>query len=280
MSLVDQVVASFEGAKDPRFREIASSLVKHLHAFLADVRPTEREWAAAIDFLTRTGQMCDDKRQEFILFSDVLGASMAVIDLNHPTGGAATESTVLGPFFVENAPEFALGADISAGAPGTPCYMAGVVTSTSGTPVAGAVLEVWQSDEEGHYDVQYTDEPRCRARLTADEQGGYRFWSVHPEAYPIPDDGPVGELLAAAGRGPMRPAHVHFKVSAPGYHTLVTHVFTSDSDYLDNDAVFGVKRSLIAEFTRHEPGAAPDGRELTVPFHTARFDIRLAAARP
>jgi hydroxyquinol 1,2-dioxygenase len=279
MSLEDRVVASFDGAQDPRFREIATSLVRHLHAFLADVRLTEDEWAAAIDFLTRTGQRSDDKRQEFILLSDVLGASMAVIDLNHPTGGAATESTVLGPFFVENAPEFALGDDISAGAPGTPCHLSGSVRNEAGEPVAGALLEIWQSDEDGHYDVQYPDlsAPRGRGRLRADAEGRYRFWTVHPEAYPIPDDGPVGELLAAGGRGPMRPAHVHFMVSAPGYRTLVTHVFTADSAHLDDDAVFGVKRSLIAEFAEHDAGRAPDGRESAVPFHAAEFDIVLAA---
>ncbi|MGH3761050.1 dioxygenase [Actinophytocola sp.] len=283
MNLTDRVVASFEGAGDPRFREIATSLVKHLHAFLADVRLTEQEWAAAIDFLTRTGQTCDDKRQEFILLSDVLGASMAVIDINHPARAdesrPPTESTVLGPFFVEGAPEFALGADICVGAPGTPCFVEGTVTNTAGEPVPGAVLEIWQSDEDGRYDVQYADldRPRGRGRLRADERGRYAFWSVHPEAYPIPGDGPVGELLVAAGRGPMRPAHVHFMVSAPGYRTLVTHVFTADSAHLDDDAVFGVKPSLVIEFPRHGPGRSPDGRELDVPFHTARFDITLAA---
>lgn len=279
MSLTDRVVSSFEGATDPRFREIATSLVRHLHAFLADVAPTEQEWAAAIDFLTRTGQTCDDKRQEFILLSDVLGASMAVINLNHPTGGEATESTVLGPFFVEGAPEFAVGDDLAAGAPGTPCFIEGTVTSTGGGPIPGAVLEIWQSDEDGRYDVQYADldAPRGRGRLRADEQGRYAFWSVHPRAYPIPDDGPVGELLAAAGRGPMRPAHVHFKVGAPGHRTLVTHVFTADSEHLDSDAVFGVKRSLVVDFERHGPGTAPDGRRLDTPFHTATFDIVLAA---
>ena len=279
MSLEDQVVASFAAAKDDRFAEIATSLVRHLHAFLADVRLTEGEWAAAIDFLTRTGQISDDKRQEFILLSDVLGASMAVIDLNHPTGGAATESTVLGPFFVEDAPDFPLGADIAGGAPGTPCFVDGTVRGTGGQPVPGAVLEIWQSDEDGRYDVQYPDldAPRGRGRLRADDAGRYSFWTVHPEAYPIPDDGPVGELLAAAGRGPMRPAHVHFKVAAPGYRTLVTHVFTADSDHLDDDAVFGVKRSLIFDFTAHEPGEAPDGRRLDVPFHTAHFDITLGS---
>jgi hydroxyquinol 1,2-dioxygenase len=280
VNLEDRVVASFAGAGDERFREIATSLVRHLHAFLADVSLTEQEWAAAVDFLTRTGQKCDDKRQEFILLSDVLGASMAVIDLNHPagTGGAspATESTVLGPFFVADAPEFALGDDISGGAPGTPCFMSGSVTDTRGEPVPGALLEIWQSDEDGRYDVQYTDEVRGRGRLRADADGRYAFWTVHPRAYPIPDDGPVGELLAAVGRGSMRPAHVHFMVSAPGHRTLVTHVFASDSAHLDDDAVFGVKRSLVVDFDSHEPGRAPDGRELTVPFHTARFDIALA----
>ena len=278
MSLEDQVVASFAAAKDDRFRAIATSLVRHLHAFLADVRLTEGEWAAAIDFLTRTGQLSDDTRQEFILLSDVLGASMAVIDLNHPAGAAATESTVLGPFFVEGAPDFPLGADISGGAPGTPCFVAGTVRGTDGEPVAGAVLEIWQSDEDGRYDVQYPelDAPRGRGRLRADDAGRYSFWTVHPEAYPIPDDGPVGELLAAAGRGPMRPAHVHFMVSAPGYRTLVTHVFTAGGAHLDDDAVFGVKQSLIIDFAAHGPGAAPDGRRLDVPFHTARFDVALA----
>jgi hydroxyquinol 1,2-dioxygenase len=277
-SLADQVVASFAGAKDDRNREILTSLVRHLHDFVADVRLTEEEWAAAIDFLTRTGQFSDDKRQEFILLSDVLGASMAVINLNHPTDGKATESTVLGPFFVEDAPEFPLGADISAGAPGSPCHLEGSVRNTAGEPVAGALLEIWQSDDEGQYDIQYADlaQPRGRGRLRADAEGRYAFWTVRPRSYPVPDDGPAGELLAAGGRNPMRPAHVHFKVSAPGYRTLITHVFAADSEHLDDDAVFGVKQSLIIDFAHHEAGRAPDGRDLDVPFHTARFDIVLA----
>jgi protocatechuate 3,4-dioxygenase beta subunit len=278
MSLEDQVAANFAGAEDDRFAEIATSLVRHLHAFLADVRLTEAEWATAIDFLTRTGRISDDKRQEFILLSDVLGASMAVINLNHPTGGTATESTVLGPFFVEGAPDFPLGGDISGGAGGTPCFIDGTVRGTDGAPVPGAVLEIWQSDDDGHYDVQYPDldTPQGRGRLRADGEGRYSFWTVHPRAYGIPDDGPVGELLAAAGRGSMRPAHVHFMVSAPGYRTLVTHVFPAGSVHLEDDAVFGVKQSLIIDFAAHEPGAAPDGRRLDTPFHTAHFDIVLA----
>jgi hydroxyquinol 1,2-dioxygenase len=278
MSLTDRVVESFAGAKDERFREIMTSLVRHLHGFVEDVRLTEEEWAAAIDFLTRTGQFSDDKRQEFILLSDVLGVSMAVINQNNPTDGKATESTVLGPFFLEDAPEFPIGGDISAGAPGSPCHIEGSVRNTDGEPVAGAMLEIWQSDDDGQYDVQYSDltEPRGRGRLRADAEGRYAFWTVHPRSYPVPDDGPAGEMLAAGGRGAMRPAHVHFKVSAPGHRTLITHVFTADSEHLDDDAVFGVKQSLIVDFTSHAAGEAPDGRRLDVPFHTARFDIALA----
>jgi hydroxyquinol 1,2-dioxygenase len=251
MTLADDVVSSFDGARSPRFAELMTGLVRHLHAFIAEVGLTEAEWASAIDFLTRTGQTCDAKRQEFILLSDVLGASMAVINTNHPTGGVATESTVLGPFFVPDAPEFPSGADISAGAPGTPCLVRGTVRSPSGDPIPDAELDVWQSDETGHYDVQYPDldQPRARARLRTDPDGRFSFRSVHPEAYPIPVDGPVGELLAAARRSPMRPAHIHFKITAPGYQPLITHIFAAGDPHLDDDAVFGVKPSLITDFT-------------------------------
>jgi hydroxyquinol 1,2-dioxygenase len=263
--LTRQVEASFDGATDPRFAEIMRSLVRHLHAFIDDIHLTEEEWATAIDFLTRTGQKCDTKRQEFILLSDVLGASMAVINANHPTGGSATESTVLGPFFVDDAPEFDNGADISGGAPGEPCFVSGTVSAPDGSPVAGALLDIWQSDETGHYDVQYPDleTPQGRGRLRTDEAGRYSFWSVHPEAYPIPHDGPVGDLLTAARRGPMRPAHIHFKISAPGYRTLITHIFAAGDPYLQSDAVFGVKDPLITEFDK-----------------TATFDFTLAPDHP
>jgi hydroxyquinol 1,2-dioxygenase len=250
VTLAERVQSSFDSARDPRFAEVMRSLVAHLHAFVEDVKLTEEEWATAIDFLTRTGQKCDAKRQEFILLSDVLGASMAVIAANHPTGGTATESTVLGPFYVDDAPEFELGADISGGAAGVPCRFGGTVHGPDGEPVAGALIEVWQSDETGNYDVQYPelDHAQGRGRLRTDEQGRYLFSSVRPEAYPIPHDGPVGELLTVAGRGPMRPAHIHFKVSAPGYRTLITHIFVAGDKYLDADAVFGVKDSLIVNF--------------------------------
>jgi hydroxyquinol 1,2-dioxygenase len=277
-ALTAAVLASFEHSASPRFREVAQSLVRHLHSFVAEVAPTEREWAAAIDFLTRTGHITDDRRQEFILLSDVLGVSMLVIGINHRVPDGATESTVFGPFFVAGAPEAADGDDISAGAPGLPCLMSGRILSVDGTPLAGAHIDVWQADEEGFYDVQYADldTPRGRAQLRARPDGGFSFWSVLPTAYPIPTDGPVGELLAAAGRGPMRPAHVHFMVSSPGHQTLTTHVFVAGDEHLDADAVFGVKASLIAPFERHEAGTAPDGRVMDGPYHTMHYDLVLA----
>jgi hydroxyquinol 1,2-dioxygenase len=276
--LTAAVLASFAGADDKRFREIAESLVRHVHDFVTDVGLTEDEWLKAVDFLTRTGQLSDDKRQEFILLSDVLGVSMLVIGLAHPTTGGATESTVFGPFFVEGSPAIENGGDLANGAPGQPCFMQGRILSTSGEPIPSAAIEVWQADEDGFYDVQLAglDRFRGRGHLSSGDDGRFSFWSVLPEAYPIPTDGPVGELLAAAGRGPMRPAHVHFMVSAPGYKTLTTHVFVAGDEYLDRDAVFGVKSSLIAAFERHEAGTAPDGRTIDTPFYTLSYDLVLA----
>jgi hydroxyquinol 1,2-dioxygenase len=277
-ALTAAVLASFDGAADPRFKEIARSLVTHLHAFVRDVEPTEDEWFKAIDFLTRTGDITTDKRQEYVLLSDVLGVSMLVIGLNHRHPSGATESTVFGPFFVEGAPEYANGDDLANGAAGAPCFVSGRVLDTAGAPLGGARIDVWQTDEDGFYDVQRAelDEAQGRGRLTAGDDGRFWFWSVLPVAYPIPDDGPVGDLLAAGGRGPMRPAHVHFRVEAPGHDVLITHVFAEGDEHLDGDAVFGVKASLIAPFERHEPGTAPDGRVLDVPFHTLAYDLVLA----
>ncbi len=275
--LTRAVLASFEGAKSERFREIAQSLVRHLHDFVADVQLTEEEWFQAIDFLTRTGHITDDKRQEFILLSDVLGISMLVIGINNRKPPEATQATVFGPFFVEGAPEFENGDDIGRGAPGRPCFMSGRVLSTDGSAIPGARIDVWQADEDGFYDVQYSnlEEPRGRGQLRSDGEGRFWFWSVLPEAYPIPSDGPVGELLEAGGRGPMRPAHVHFKVEAQGFETLITHVFVEGDEHLDKDAVFGVKSELIAPFQRHEPGSAPDGSARDEPFYTLDYDLVL-----
>ena len=278
--LTQAVLASFERSPGERLRTVVQSLVRHLHAFVREVELTEEEWAGGIDFLTRTGQITTDKRQEFILLSDVLGVSMLTIGINHRQPAGATESTVFGPFFVEGSPRFELGADIANGAPGEPCLVQGQVRSVTGTPVASARIEVWQADDEGLYDVQYADLDHARARghLFSDGDGRFWFWTVKPTAYPIPTDGPVGELLAAAGRGMMRPAHVHFMVEAAGFQKLTTHVFVAGDPHLDADAVFGVKRSLVTGFERHEPGTAPDGTVLDVPFHTATYDLVLAPA--
>jgi hydroxyquinol 1,2-dioxygenase len=278
--LTEAVIQSFADTPNPRTREVLQSLVRHLHAFAADVQLSEEEWAAGIDFLTRTGQKCSDKRQEFILLSDVLGLSMTTIGINHRKPSGATESTVFGPFFVEGSPAFQNGDDIANGAPGQPCYVEGVVRSVSGEPLPGAHMEIWQADEDGLYDVQYQDldQARGRGHLSADEEGRYWFWTVFPEAYPIPEDGPVGELLAATRRSAMRPAHIHFRVSAPGHETVTTHVFDEQDKYLDTDAVFGVKSSLLGTFERHEPGAAPDGRTLDVPWYSMSYDFVLASA--
>jgi hydroxyquinol 1,2-dioxygenase len=276
--LTEQVLASFAGAADPRSREVFASLVRHLHAFVDEVGPTEAEWFKAIDFLTRVGHITDDKRQEFVLLSDVLGVSMQVIGINHRAPSGATESTVFGPFFVEGSPGFEPGGDLAAGAPGRPCVVRGRVVGVGGAAVAGARVEVWQADEDGFYDVQYPEgETRGRGHLSADEDGRFWFWTVLPEAYPIPDDGPVGELLRAGGRSPMRPAHIHFMISAQGYERLITHVFAAGDEHLGSDAVFGVKPSLIAPFERHEPGSAP-GRDVREPWFSLDYEFVLAAA--
>lgn len=277
-ALTEAALASFTHCASDRVTEVTRSLVKHLHAFISEVRLTEEEWAKGIDFLTRTGHITTDQRQEFILLSDVLGASMLVIGINNQRPQGATESTVFGPFFVANSPRFENGDDIANGAPGEPCYMEGHVRSITGEPIAGARIEVWQADDDGRYDVQYADLPTARGRghLHSDGDGRYYFWSIRPAAYPIPSDGPVGELLTAAQRSPMRPAHVHFMITAPGYHRLTTHVFAQDDPYLDTDAVFGVRSSLITPFERHEPGAAPDGKQVTTPFSTMRYDFALS----
>jgi len=277
-ALTDLVLRSFESTPSPRLRELLQGLVRHLHAYARDVRLTNAEWEHAIDFLTRTGQISTDKRQEFILLSDVLGLSMLTIAVNAPSDPLATEPTVFGPFFVEDAPTIGYGGDAAQGAPGEPCWVEGRVTDTRGNPLGGAEIEVWEADESGFYDVQYTDGRLSgRARMFADADGRYGFWSVKPAPYPIPGDGPVGELLEATRRSPMRPAHIHFMVAASGHQRLVTHVFVAGGPHLDDDAVFGVKQSLIEPFTEQAPGAGPAGRTMTGRWWRLVFDMCLAA---
>ena len=275
------VAASFAGTPDPRLRQVLTSLVRHVHDFVKDVELTEEEWGAAIDFLTRTGQMSDAVRQEFILLSDVLGVSMLVETINHRTGGTSTESTVLGPFHMVESPPRELGADIALDGKGTPCLVSGRVTGPDGEPLAGATVDVWQTNEDGFYDVQQPDvQPagNLRGLFTTDGEGRFWFRSVVPRFYPIPDDGPVGQLLAATARHPFRPAHLHFIAAAPGYRPVTTHVFVADSPYLDSDAVFGVKQSLVREVPEVDDPDRAAEVGLANPFRTLTFDLVLLRA--
>ncbi|BCJ47135.1 6-chlorohydroxyquinol-1,2-dioxygenase [Actinoplanes ianthinogenes] len=279
--LVERVVASFDNAPDERLKELTQALTRHLHAFIREVRLTESEWRQAIDFLTATGHITDDRRQEFILLSDVFGASMQTITINNEAYRDATEATVVGPFFVEGSPAIPLGGDIAGGAPGQPCWVEGTVTDTEGEPVPHARIEVWEADDDGFYDVQYTeDRIAARGHLFTAADGSYRFWAIVPTPYPIPHDGPVGSMLDAVGRSPMRAAHLHFMVEAAGLRTLTTHIFVRGDDLLDRDSVFGVRDSLVKEFQPQPPGTpAPDGRDLgDRPWSRVRFDIVLAPA--
>jgi len=279
--LVERVLASFDATPDPRLKELMQALTRHVHAFVREVRLTEEEWRRAIDFLTAVGHITDDRRQEFILLSDVLGASMQTITVNNEAQENATEATVFGPFFVEGSPEIGFGGDIAAGASGEPCWVEGTVTDTAGKPVPRALIEVWEADEDGFYDVQYGDgRVAARGHLYSDAGGRYCFWGVVPTPYPIPDDGPVGRLLAEVGRSPMRASHLHFMVKAEGFRTLVTHIFVRGDELLDRDSVFGVRDSLVMDFKPRPPGTpSPDGRDLgNRAWSRVRFDIVLAPA--
>ena len=254
-TLTAEVLRRIEGTPNPRLKEVMTSLVKHLHAFVREVRPTPEEWFAGIKFLSETGHWCDDKRQEYILMSDTLGVSMLVDFIHYGNDTNATESTVLGPFFVEGAPEMPLGANIARpGTPGEPCYVSGTVSGLDGKPVAGALLDIWEAGGDGYYDVQKPEGTNLRARFRAGADGKFHFRCVRPSSYPVPHDGPVGRMLAATGRHPMRPGHLHFMIQAPGYEKLVTHLFVRGDEFLDSDAVFGVKESLVTGFDKDSAG--------------------------
>ena len=255
-TITQAVLERFSNTPDPRLKEIIFSLVQHLHDFAREVRLTEEEWLEGIKFLTRAGHITDDKRQEFILISDTLGLSMLTVAMNNQKPEGCTEATVVGPFHVENAPVYNLGDDVGNGAIGAPCFVKGTIKGLGGEPVPGAHIEVWQSDEDGMYDVQKPnlDHAQGRGVLKADADGNYYFKSILAVAYPIPHDGPVGDMLVATKNHPWRPAHLHFMIKAPGYESLITHVFRHDDQYLDSDAVFGVRQSLITDWIQQPNG--------------------------
>jgi hydroxyquinol 1,2-dioxygenase len=283
--LTQDVVDAFAKTPDPRLRQLMTALVKHIHAFAREVDLRPEEWMAGLEFLNATGQISTEKRPEFILLSDTLGLSMMVVALaqarasgNAKGATEATEATVQGPFYWPGAPDLTLGSDIGEGVPGEPSFYRGRVTDTDGKPLAGALLDVWSGDGNGKYDVQLSAEPtmKARGRFRTDAEGRYWFWSIRPTYYPVPDDGPVGEMLRATDRSIYRPGHIHMQVSAPGHVSLTTHVFVAGSPYNDEDAVFGKRDSLVVDFDAHPPGKAPDGREMSKPYHSASFDFRLA----
>lgn len=275
--LTEQVVASFAAAPDPRLKGLLGDLVRHLHHFVTSNDVRESEWQYAIDFLTRTGQICGPTRQEFILLSDTLGISSAVDLLTNSRTPETTPSAVLGPFYTPGPPETEHGADLSQGLPGTPLWADITITDTAGRPVPGAVVDVWQANKDGFYDVQLPEQegPVLRGRLRTDEQGRLTFWTIVPSEYPIPADGPVGQMLGAVGRHPYRAPHVHFMISGDGYRRLTTQLFVRGGSYLDSDSVFGVKDALIVDFTPMD-GPTPDGRSVEGPWHILTYTFRIA----
>ncbi|HEX7835960.1 MAG TPA: dioxygenase [Kofleriaceae bacterium] len=281
--LTDAVLKSYAGAPDPRARDVLRHLITHLHAFIRETELTLDEWHRAIDFLTRTGHMSGDTRQEFILLSDVLGVSMLVDAINHRAHGA-TESTVLGPFYVGEHRVTPHGTDLAGSAPGERMLVDAGVTDTAGRPIAGAAIDVWHAGSDGFYDSQRPgyrlDQPDLRARFVTGSDGSFHFRTIMPHSYPVPTDGPVGELLAASGRHAMRPAHIHFLLAAPGFETLVTHLFVAGDDYLDSDAVYGVKPSLVVRLEPRDEPTYPDGTPASARWHRMAYRFAMKPAAP
>lgn len=277
--LTAEVIRSLADTPNPRLKSILTALVSSLHDFVRKTDLTFEEWAQAIDFLTRTGQACTPTRQEFILLSDILGVSMLVDAVNHRERAGATQTTVLGPFYVGEHPVMPAGADISRGFDGEPMFMHGRVMDTAGKPLPGCTVDVWHADETGFYDSQKSsyasDGPSLRARFITDDKGRFSFRTILPCSYPVPTDETVGELIRATARHPMRPAHVHFLVDASGFEPLITHVFIDGDKYLQSDAVFGVKDELIARIAHRDDAIMPDGQPASGPWHELSYDFLL-----
>lgn len=277
-NLTDLAVERWSNIPDPRLQKVMKAAIKHLHAFVREVEPTPQEWFAAIDWLTRVGKMCDEKRQEFILASDVMGVSMLVDAINNRLATGATPSTVEGPFHIPHSHEFADGTDMAKGAPGIPCIITGTVRDLDGKPIANAMLDLWQTDGEGLYEAQRDVDQYMRGVYHTRADGGYCVRTVAPIGYTIPMDGPVGELMNKTRISHMRPAHIHFAISAPGYKTVITHLFQRGCQYIDTDVVFGVKEPLIVEFVKREPGKAANGETIATPFYDVKYDFVLVKA--
>jgi hydroxyquinol 1,2-dioxygenase len=279
-SITQAVIARLSECHGARFKPVMSSLVTHLHAFVREVQLTEAEWLTAIEFLTEVGKTSTDQRQECILLSDTLGVSVLVITLNHPADQGSAESTVLGPFYWEGAPDVPRGSNLGLGVKGEPVFYSGRVLSADGRPLEDALLDIWSGNGDGNYDMQLPEETgmKARGKIRTDAEGRYWFRSIRPTFYAVPTDGPVGRMLRLMGRHPYRPGHIHMIVSAQGHLPVTTHLFVAGSQYLDSDAVFGVKESLVAQFDRHAPGVAPDGEHMDTPFYTVNYDFRLRPA--
>jgi hydroxyquinol 1,2-dioxygenase len=278
-NLTDVVLERWKDVPNPRLKQIMQSLIKHLHGFVRDIEPTEAEWAAAIDFVTRAGKMCDEKRQEVILFSDVMGVSMLVDAINHRLASGATPTTVEGPFHIPNSPSVADGGDMAKGAPGIPCFITGKVRDLDGRPVGGATLDLWQTDGEGLYEAQRdVTEPWMRGLYRSKPDGSYTIRTVAPIGYTIPMDGPIGELMQKTTISHMRPAHIHFCIESPGYHRVVTHLFQRGCPYIETDVVYGVKEPLIVDFVKKPAGTAPTGEKVDTPFYVINYDFVLQKA--
>jgi hydroxyquinol 1,2-dioxygenase len=279
-SITQAVLERLADCDDPRFKLVMGSLITHLHDFAREVKLTEPEWLAAIQFLTDVGQTCTRKRQEFMLLSDTLGVSMLVITLNHPAEPGTAESTVLGPFYWEGAPDLPRGSNLAEDVKGEPAFYCGRVLSADGRPLEDALLDIWSGDGDGNYDMQLPEARgmKARGRIRTDIEGRYWFRSIKPTFYPVPTDGPVGQMLRKMGRHPYRPGHIHIIVSAVGHLPVTTHLFVAGSQYLDSDAVFGMKESLVAQFDRHPPGVSPNGERMETPFYTVNYDFRLRPA--
>ena len=279
--ITEDALSRLNNCNDPRLKEVMKSVITHLHAVVKEVEPNNQEWRQAIDFLTQVGHWCNDTRQEFILLSDTLGVTMLLDTVTQRKPPGVTESTVLGPFHVQGAPDLPFGANISKGQTGEPTLVTGHVLSQNGLPIAGATVDVWQASAQGRYDVQEPEQfpdMNLRAVFHTDQNGRFGFCTEKPAPYPVPTDGPVGTMLKALGRHAWRPAHLHFMISAEEHQSLTTHLFVKGDPYLESDAVQAVKDSLIVDFSLSHDNTEADRFGLPTPYYKVQEDFVLATA--